>query len=230
MDEVNLLKMTKDIIIVNFKTYEKSTGDFAKSLAITCHDVSNTTGIKVIAAVQAIDIRLCAQTHATIFAQHIDAIDFGAHTGFTLADSVKSAGATGTILNHSEHRLHIDELKKSIDAAKKRDLLVVACADSPEWAEKVAHLNPDYIAIEPPELIGGDISVSTARPEIISQTIERVHKIKKIPILCGAGIKNGNDVRIAKKLGAEGILVASGVVGAKDQKAALLDLAQGFND
>lgn len=220
--------MKKDIIIVNFKTYEKSTGKLAEELAGKCLEVSKETGIEVIAAVQAVDIRLCAGTHAKIFTQHIDPQDFGANSGFILADSVKAAGAIGTILNHSEHRLHIDDLKKSIDAAKKRGLFVVACADSPEWAEKVAHLNPDYIAIEPPELIGGDISVSTARPEIITQTIERVHKIKQIPILCGAGIKNGNDVRIAKSLGAEGILVASGVVGAKDQKAALIDLAQGF--
>ncbi len=218
----------EEMIIVNFKTYSESTGKNAESLARACRDAGKESGISVYSAVQAADIRLCASTGAKILAQHVDSIDFGAKTGFILPDSVKEAGAVGTILNHSEHRLQLDDLRNAVLAAKKRGLLVIACADTPEWAEKVATLSPDYIAIEPPELIGGNISVSTARPEIITETIERVHKVKEIPILCGAGIKNGEDVRIAKRLGAKGVLVASGIVLAKDQKKALLDLASGF--
>ena len=48
----------------------------------------------------------------------------------------------------------------------------------------------------------------------------------KIKVLCGAGITNGDDVIAAQKLGADGILVASGVVKAKDPHIALLDLAR----
>ena len=82
----------------------------------------------------------------------------------------------------------------------------------------------DVIAVEPPELIGGDISVSTARPELISDSVQ---KISKVPVLVGAGVKNGADVRIARKLGAVGVLIASGVTKANDPEAVLLDLAQG---
>jgi triosephosphate isomerase len=85
------------------------------------------------------------------------------------------------------------------------------------------------IAVEPPELIGGDISVSTANPEIISDTVELVKKINpNILVLCGAGVKNQTDVSKAISLGSEGILLASGVVKSKEPRKILLDLIQGL--
>ena len=92
----------------------------------------------------------------------------------------------------------------------------------------IAFLEPDMIAMEPPELIGGDISVSTARPEAIVETIEAVKSVKSVPVLVGAGIKNGQDVKKAIELGAKGVLVASGIVKAKDPKKAINDLVDGM--
>jgi triosephosphate isomerase len=45
-----------------------------------------------------------------------------------------------------------------------------------------------------------------------------------VPVLCGAGVKTGKDVRRALELGAKGVLLASGVVKAKDPRKALQDL------
>ncbi len=96
-----------------------------------------------------------------------------------------------------------------------------------EIAKRVALLNPDAIAIEPPELIGSGISVSTAQPEIVSGAVEAVHTINPdVKVLCGAGITNGEDASAALDLGAKGILVASGVVKAEDPYKALLELAR----
>jgi triosephosphate isomerase len=81
--------------------------------------------------------------------------------------------------------------------------------------------NPDLIAVEPPELIGGNISVSTAKPEIISRAYELVGD----KLIVGAGVKNSNDIKIALKLGAKGVLLASGVMKAEDPEAVLKDLA-----
>jgi triosephosphate isomerase (TIM) len=218
----------KDIIVVNFKTYKEGTAKNAIKLAEICKSVSEKTKKEIYAAVQLTDISQCSKI-VKVFAQHIDFCEPDKNTGFITAYAVKNSNAIGTILNHSEHRISIDVLEKSINAAKKLGLITIVCADTPQWAEKVAKLNPDYIAIEPPELIGGDISVSTSRPEIITETIARVNSVKKIPILCGAGIKTKEDVQIAKKLGAKGILVASGIVLAKNPEKELTEMAEGLN-
>jgi triosephosphate isomerase len=47
-------------------------------------------------------------------------------------------------------------------------------------------------------------------------------------VLCGAGIKSENDVRRAMELGAKGILVASGVVKAKDIEKSMENLIKGM--
>jgi triosephosphate isomerase len=44
--------------------------------------------------------------------------------------------------------------------------------------------------------------------------------------LCGAGVKTGEDVAMALKLGSEGILVASGVVKAKYPESILREFAE----
>jgi triosephosphate isomerase len=81
----------------------------------------------------------------------------------------------------------------------------------------VASLKPDVIAIEPPELIGTGIPVSKAQPEVVTGTAKLVREVnKKVVILCGAGISRGEDVAAALKLGTQGVLVASGIVKAKD--------------
>ena len=85
------------------------------------------------------------------------------------------------------------------------------------------------MCIEPPELIGGDISVTTANPGIVSNSVEAVKSINdKVKILCGAGVKNGKDVAKAIELGADGVLLASGVVKAKDKEGVIRDLASGL--
>jgi triosephosphate isomerase len=83
------------------------------------------------------------------------------------------------------------------------------------------------VAVEPPELIGGDISVTKANPRIVEDTVDAVKEANRsVSVLCGAGIKTGADVKAALDLGADGVLLASGVVRAKDPRAALLDLVK----
>ena len=54
----------------------------------------------------------------------------------------------------------------------------VLCTADIEASEKGARLNPDMIAVEPPELIGGDISVTTADPSIVSGTAAAVRALQ----------------------------------------------------
>lgn len=218
--------MKLPVVIVNFKATEEAVGERAVFLAKICDGVAADTGASVAVAVQATDlVSVIKAVKIPVLAQHVDPVGFGSHTGHIPPVLVKQLGAAGTLLNHSEHRLPRDVLAKSIAKAKEAGLWVCACANTPEDAAAVAALGPDVVAIEPPELIGGDISVSVAKPDILTQTTQ---KVKGVPVLCGAGVKNTQDVAIAKKLGTQGILVASGITKAKDPAAALRGLIEGL--
>jgi triosephosphate isomerase len=166
-----------------------------------------------------------------VFAQHSDQDVFGKGTGKILPEVIKYHGAKGTILNHAEFKLTDRVLEKSIGRAKQAGLEVLVCAENAGRAERIANMGikPDMIAIEPPELIGGEISVSTANPGIISETVLKIKMIAPgIKVICGAGIKTRQDVESAVKLGANGVFVASGVIKAKDKEKAMAELAKGL--
>lgn len=98
-----------------------------------------------------------------------------------------------------------------------RGLTSCVCVNNPNVSAAAAALKPDIISIEPPELIGTGIAVSKAQPQVITGTIELARKIDPHAIiLCGAGISYPEDVSVSLKLGANGVLVASGIVKAKD--------------
>ena len=214
--------MKKPLIVINFKNYESAVGKNALRLAKLSESVSKN----IIVCVQSADIyQLSKHTNLSIFAQHIDPITYGSDTGFILPESVKSAGAKGTLLNHSEHRLDIDTIKATLKRAKEVGLKTIICAKDAKESAMLSKLKPDYIAMEPPELIGGDISVSTAEPYLIKDTVTLVKKANSnVKILVGAGIKTGKDVKISLKLGADGVLIASGVTSAKNKTRVLKDL------
>ena len=212
------MKLDEPMIIVNFKTYLESTGKKAIELAKHAEKVSKETGVQIIVAPQFVDLAKIAESvDIPVFAQHLDPIKPGNSTGHILAEAIKEAGAVGTIINHSERQLHLSDIQASIALAREKGLISCVCANNPATSTAVAALKPDITSIEPPELIGTGIPVSKAKPEIITNTVTLVHQInKKMPILCGAGISQAEDVAIALKLGTLGVLVASGIVKAKN--------------
>ena len=220
-------KVTPPLVLVNFKCYLEATGDRAVQLAKHAEQVSKRLGVTVAVAPQTADLRLVSQqTKIPVFAQHIDPIKPGSGTGHVLAESVLEAGASGILINHSERRLEAGIIEDTIARAGALKLTTVVCANTSAIAAAVASLGPDMIAVEPPELIGSGIAVSKAKPEIITETVSRIRRINNdVVILCGAGITSGEDVREALRLGTQGVLVASGVVKAKNQAAAIEDLA-----
>ncbi len=212
------------LILTNFKTYQSATGAKALKLAQAHEQVAQETKKSFAVAVQPMDIHMIIKAvDIPVFAQHCDAVEYGSHTGWILPEALKEAGASGVILNHSEHRFaDYEMLVQTVNRAQQIGLTVCVCAENAAEGEKIDALcTPEFIAVEPPELIGGDISVSTAQPELISDS---VIKIKHSEVLVGAGVKNGEDVRIALELGAVGVLLASGVTKASDPVAVLKDL------
>jgi triosephosphate isomerase len=221
-------KFPVPIIVVNFKTYFEATGRRAVELAKNAEKVHDEIGISIGVAAQFADIATVAKAvKIPVFAQHVDPIKPGSYTGHVLAESVKEAGAVGTLINHSERQLKLSDIDEVIKLARKEGLISLVCANTPSISAAVATLKPDIIAIEPPELIGTGIPVSKAKPEIITGTIKLVRQVNsKVKIICGAGISRGDDVAAAAKLGTQGVLVASGIVKAKNPYAILTEFAE----
>ncbi len=199
---------------MNFKTYIEATGKRGVELAKIADQVSRDSGVTIAVAPQFTDLKTVTEAvEIPVFSQHIDPIKPGAYTGHVLADAVKAAGASGTILNHSERRIKISEIEDILSLARVSDLASVVCTDTPGVSAAVASLSPDMIAIEPPDLIGTGVAVSKARPELITDAIKRIRSVNgSVDILCGAGVSTAEDVGKALELGTHGVLVSSSVV------------------
>jgi triosephosphate isomerase len=209
------------MIVINFKAYREATGEKAVKLSEKCSEVSGELDERIISCPQFTDMKSCK---GEVFSQHIDEVELGSHTGSVTAEAVESANASGCILNHSERRLDQEKLEDCLERAKDAGLTTIVCAQTPEECEKFSELGPDYVAYEPPELIGGDISVSSARPEMIEEAYQKC----SVDLLAGAGINSREDVEKALELGCEGVLVASAVIKSEKPGRKIRELADGL--
>lgn len=216
-------------LVVNLKAYPQTFGRRAVALAKACVKLEEKTGVIVAIAPQAMDLRLCIDAGARVFAQHFDRVLKPEATGWQSVASLADIGCEGTLINHSEHRLDTADISWFVDAAKEAKLATILCTKDAAESATYAKTLPHLVAVEPPELIGGDISVTTADPEVVRRSVSAVQRAAPgIPVLCGAGVKSGSDVTRAIELGAHGILIASGVTKAAKPNDVLADLASGF--
>jgi len=224
------------MLFVNFKTYPEGTGAKAVNLAKICEEVGLSSKLEIIPIVQVVDLhRVVQAVKIPIWVQHVDWFSQGQFTGWMNLEAVAEAGASGTLLNHAEHQIPPGTVKQTIRRIRNplqgkqelgiSDFKIMVCCRTLGQAERLAKFKPDFLAYEPPELIGGDLAVSEAEPNVIKRIVKA---LPEIPIIVGAGVKSGRDVKKSLELGAVGVLVSSGIVLAKDPKEALGDLARGF--
>ena len=221
-------KISFPLIALNFKTYAQAFGENSLKLAKIAEEVSDQFGVTIAVAPPMIDLaRVAAEVKIPVFAQHVDPYEPGSHTGSIIAEDAKAAGAVGSLVNHSEHRLRLADIGMVLERLRENDLISLLCTDTVETTKAGAALSPDMLAIEPPELIGTGIPVSKAKPEVVKGAVQAVQKINPdVHVLCGAGISTGDDVARAIELGAEGVLLASAYVKAKDPKMVLIGMAR----
>jgi triosephosphate isomerase len=223
----------RPILAVNYKAYyPHSFGKHALEIAKAAKRVSEEYDVEVIVAPPFTELSrvlsLVEGSQVKVFAQHADPLEPGAITGFIPLEGLKEAGVQGVIINHSEHRLKLADINYLIKKARTIGLQTLACADVPETGAAIAVLGPDMVAVEPPELIGTGVSVSRAKPEVITKSVEFIRRVNSdVKILTGAGISTGEDVYMAIKLGTEGVLVASAIVKAKDPYIVMKEMAEG---
>lgn len=219
-----------NVFFINFKNYPQAFEGFPKiyqDLEKTAQKYPKVT--TVFAPPSLIATKVAGTIKLPLWAQHLDPLPLGRGTGFLPMAAGKHLGITGTFLNHSEHPLNDQELEKTVEMAKEANLATLVFAATPARIREVRDLNPDYIAYEPPELIGAGvekgISVATAKPDVIPKAVEASGPI---PLLVGAGIFQPSDIEVSMKLGAAGGLVASAIVTADNPTKVLDDLLSAF--
>lgn len=217
------------MIVLNLKSYQASI-DKALFFTDIASEAVADTGVRIIICPPALFLREAAERFSDVFAQHVDPEEPGAHTGSISAAMLKAAGIKGSLVNHSEKRIpSTEKLKKTIESLHVSGLESIVCAASTKEAVSIANNSPAFVAVEPPELIGSGVSVSNSKPEIIINSVKAVKEVNhRITVLCGAGVSNREDVRKSLELGAEGVLVSSAFVNAKDPKEFLSDLVSVF--
>ena len=205
------------MFIINCKNYEEIAGDNILKFVKIAQNVSKKYNVKIAVAPPQHLVGLVAKSSIPIFAQHVDVSKIGSTTGFMVPELLKKSGVKGSIINHSEHRIPPKDIEILVTKLRELKMTSVLCVKDVAEAKKYSKLNPDYIAIEPPELIGSGKAVSKEKPELITRAVSAVKSSKNsTKLLCGAGIVSGDDVSAAIDLGSVGILVASGIVKAKN--------------
>jgi triosephosphate isomerase (TIM) len=213
------------LILINFKTYKETVGDLGLEIAKKISKIKNNKYMIAVAPSLLTTKEIAQKTNLTVFSQHTDHINLGANTGRIPADELKKLGVKGTILNHSERKIPNKYLKEIIEICRVKKLKTVVCASGISEMKKILQFNPDYLAYEPKEFIGGNISVTEAKPEVILRAAEIIKEINpRTKLLCGAGIHSKEDLGHALLLGADGVLIGHAVSKAKDPKKFLEEM------
>jgi triosephosphate isomerase len=205
-------------------------GEKTIELAKSAEKVSIDLGVELIVAppqpslwavVRAIDI--------PVICQHLEDADVGSSTGYFVPEIARSYGSIGSLINHSEHRIDIKSISNLVRRLKSLKMTSIVCARTPAEVAEVAKFDPDFVAIEPPELIGSGKAISKETPQIISSSLTAVNDNSDLArMVCGAGIVDKSDVTKALELGASGILVASGIIKSEAWEEKISELASAF--
>jgi len=194
-------------------------GDKALKLAKKADEAAAKYDVHIIFTPQYTDIPIIAREteNLMVFAQHMDSLPIGRGQGSVLPEALKETGAAGVILNHMEKRITLTEINKTIKRADEVGLLSMVCTDTVEEAAAVAHLSPNIIVAEPPELIG---TGKTSDMSYVKETINIVKSINPdIYVLQSAGISSGRDVYRVIMAGAVATGSTSGIIKADDPEA-----------
>ena len=215
------------MFIINCKNYDEISGEKIIKLVKTANKISKKYGIKIAVAPPQHLLSKVTSFSIPILAQHVDDAKVGSTTGYVVPELLKKSKVRGSLINHSEHRISSKEIQQLVTRLRKLRMISVVCVKNVPEALKYAKLNPDYIAIEPPELIGSGKAVSKEKPELITRAATAVKSARnQTKLLCGAGIVSGEDVKQSMILGSKGILVASGIIKAKNWKKIIEEFAK----
>lgn len=207
------------MIVINLKNYKVGSEllDLVKKIEIYYN--------RAIVAVPLIDLKeVVKSTNLAIYAQHIDYREQGRSTGFVIPEHIINSGAFGSILNHSEHKIPVNEIKKTLKRCNEVGLKVIICTSSLREAKQLKALKPYAIAFEDKALIATGKSITAHKEHDLKKFVEILKDSEIIP-LCGAGISHGEDVAEAILLGCKGVLVSSIIANSPNPEKFLKELS-----
>ena len=167
------------MFVINCKNYEEISGDKIKKFIKIAEQVSKKYKIKIAISPPQHLIGLVANSSITVLAQHIDNSKVGSTTGFIIPELLKKSKVKGSLINHSEHRISSKEIEKLVLKLKELKMISIVCVKDVAEVKKYLKINPDFIAIEPPELIGSGKAVSKEKPDLIEKAASIVNNSKK---------------------------------------------------
>lgn len=224
------MSQKKGPFIINLKNYTEISGQKAIQISKDAEKVARKLKLRIIVSPPQVLLGLVAsETNLEIFGQHVDLEQVGASTGFVIPEMIKEAGGIGSIINHSEHPINMPIIKKLIERLREIDLISLVCAKNLQELKQISELQPDFVAIEPPELIGTKRSISSEKPTLIKEAFNYLSSTgSTTKLICGAGINTPEDVQVALDLGSSGILAASSIVKAGSWYDKIYELSKPF--
>lgn len=199
-------------------------GADAVRLAVEADRLARSLGVSIVFNPQTVDIHAVAvaTSRILVFAQHMDPVAPGRGVGSVLAEALLDAGAVGTLLNHSEKPMPLGALAKAVERAREVGLFTLVFADTPAEAAALAHLGPDIVLAEPPDLIATGVSAGNVMADFVAETLAAVKAVDpEILVMSGAGVNGPEDVERMIRLGLDGTGASSGILRAADPGAAM---------
>lgn len=219
--------MRTPVLVINYKNYRQGYGESGVRIAKAVKEISSRYDTEIIVMPPFTEIREILRVGVPVYAQHTDPVGYGASTGSIPIEALRDLGVRGVVVNHSEKRVDLRHVAKVIELAKKLGLETLVCAEDTQVAKMIALLEPDAIALEPPELIGTGRAVSKVRPEVITEGVQAVKSVNRsVKVLAGAGITSYEDVAKAIELGSEGVLVASAIMTSNNPERVIEEMTR----
>src|SRR3989338_5101481 len=167
------------MLIINFKNYKvgKDVLDLAKKIEIYYN--------KAIIAVPFTEIGETVKNlgpNMQVYAQHADFHDLGRGTGFVIPECLVNKGAVGAIINHSEHKIKMPEIKKTVKRCNEVGLKIIICSSSLREVSQLKKLNPYAIAFEDKKLIATGKSITAYRQHDIKKFVDILKDSEIIPL------------------------------------------------
>ncbi len=125
--------MDAPLIVVNFKTYSTAMANAAEELGQKMASV--ITDARMVAVASAFDLSSVSSIKGLeVWSQHLDPVGQGSHTGWLEPETAIARGATGTIINHAEHKVSIEHVSALMESLKRTKVLRMSESN---WSKNV---------------------------------------------------------------------------------------------
>ncbi|MEM3085489.1 MAG: triose-phosphate isomerase, partial [Nitrososphaerales archaeon] len=121
------------LFVINFKNYMEVSGRNSLKLAKAAEYVAGRSRKEIIVAPPPGSLAYIANfIRIPVFAQHLDHSAIGNTTGFMVPEIAKSYGISGSLINHSEHRIPVHIIRDIVLRLHDLKMISVVCARTPQ--------------------------------------------------------------------------------------------------